>query len=104
MIIPEPLQTVRRLGHKVFVGEYNVNIVAIRNDISPRVDAFDDFITITFKSQGKWVSYWYPGTTDPGLFYLQHPMKVSGTAILKEGQYRGSHKLGLQRQARTCPN
>tara|TARA_R100000742_G_C4279126_1_gene102982 strand:- start:2314 stop:2889 length:576 start_codon:yes stop_codon:yes gene_type:complete len=98
MILPEPLQTVKRLGHKAFtVGEYNVNIVAIRNDITPQVNAFDDFITITFKSQGKWVSYWYPATTDPGLFYLQHPMKVSGTAILKEGQYRGSHKLGLHK-------
>ncbi len=38
-----------------------------------------------------------PCTTDPGYHYLQKPMVSRGTAILKEGQHRGSHRLGTHK-------
>ena len=33
--------------------------------------------------------------TDPGSHWVDHPMLEKGVAILKPGQYRGSHKLRL---------
>lgn len=96
--LPEPLATCKRLGHKVFVnGDYNVNIVAIRNDIEPEPNAFDDVITVTYRNHNQWISFWWPATTDPGRYWLMKPMRVDGTAILKPGQYRSSHKLGLHK-------
>lgn len=38
-----------------------------------------------------------PCTTDPGHYYLQKPMVSKGTAILKEGQHRSSHRLGTHK-------
>ena len=96
--LPEPLATCRRLGYKVFEnGDYNVNIVCIRNDVDPEPNAFDDAITITYRLQNTWISFWYPATTDPGRYWLLNPMRTDGTAILKPGQYRGSHQLGLHK-------
>jgi len=98
MLLPEPLATVERLGHKAFThGEYNVNIVAIRNDIYPEPNTFDDWITITYRLQKRWVCFWYPATTDPGLHWLLKPMRLDGCAVLKPGQYRGSHQFGLHK-------
>ena len=96
--LPEPLATCKRLGHRVFEhGDYNVNIVAIRNDIDATPNAFDDVITITYRLNNAWVSFWYPATTDPGRYWLMNPMRVEGCAILAPGQYRSSHQLGLHK-------
>jgi hypothetical protein len=97
-LLPEPLQTLERLGHAVFTrGDYNLNIVCVRNDLAPEPNAFDDVITITYRVQNKWHSIWYPATTDPGRYWLLHPMRLEGTAILVPGQYRGSHQIGLHK-------
>ena len=44
-----------------------------------------------------WETLLCDATTDPGLYYLEHPMNVDGTAILIPGQYIGSHKTGLHK-------
>ncbi len=73
---------------------YNLNIVGIRND--DRVsNSFDDWITVMWKFKGCWSFLVNEATTDPGLYYREHPMQPEGTAIVKEGQYQGSHILGL---------
>ena len=36
----------------------------------------------------------FPITTDPGLYWRENPMNLKGTAVLKEGQYRGMWKIG----------
>ena len=72
---------------------YNLNIVSIRtNDQTPNV--FNDWICLIWKYENGWEMVKFPCTTEPGLFYLQNPMNVRGTFILKEGQYINSHKLG----------
>jgi len=74
-------------------GNYNLNIIGIRSkDTDP--NQFDDRICAVYKDEdGTWTTKTWKITTDPGLFWLGHPMKVSGTAILVAGQYRGSHKI-----------
>lgn len=45
----------------------------------------------------------YTITTDPGTYYLLNPMNKLGTAVLKPGQYPGSHELGYHHQKQEHP-
>ena len=72
---------------------HDLNLVGIRNSTS-RVNQFDDWITISYWYDGAWTMFAFPGTTDPGTYYRENPINVSGTAILKPGQYRGAFKVG----------
>lgn len=72
---------------------YNVNIVGVRN-ISGRPNQFDDILLIIYRDAHKrWLVDSYQITTDPGLYWLNKPMNVNGTAILCPGQYRGAYKI-----------
>lgn len=98
------IKAMERLGHVVFKSDakpYNLNIIGVRNENSTP-NKFDDEVNIIWKHENKWEHKTYKATTDPGLFYLQNPMRVDGTAILKKGQYRGAYKLGLHRQNYTA--
>jgi len=76
---------------------YDVNIVGIRNSKTKgRVtNAFDDKITISYKIDGAWKYHQFNCTTDPGSHWVENILNDKGVAILKPGQYRGSHKLRL---------
>ena len=94
--------TVKEKGYKWFEDNsnkgYDVNIVGVRNsETKGRVtNAFDDCITISYKLDGEWQFHCYKCTTDPGTAYMEDPiLEDTGCAILKPGQYRGSHKLRL---------
>jgi len=92
--------TVERLGYKYFDGHnYDVNIIGVRNsDTNGEVtNKFDDIITISFKDEnGEWQYHEYECTTDPGDDWMENPwVEEKGCAVLKPGQYRGSHKLRL---------
>lgn len=83
--------------YKVFENDtkpYNLNIIGIRND-NRIPNSFDDFIVVMSKYKGQWTFNIHEATTDPGLFYLNHPLSPTGTAILKEGQYLNCYLLGL---------
>lgn len=82
-------------GYVVFENDskpLNINYVGIRD--SSGVNKFNDFLVMFWKYRGQWSYFWRNGTTDPGTYYLNNPLNVNGTAILKEGQYRGVWKLG----------
>jgi hypothetical protein len=61
-------------------------------------DAFDDSVHVLFvAANGNWFESEHPCTTKPGGFWLKHPMKPSGCAIVASGYYPnlwqvGSHK------------
>ena len=76
---------------------YDVNIVGVRNNATKgRVtNAFDDHITISYKIDGEWQFHCYKCTTDPGTHWVENIMRKEGVAVLKPGQYRGSHKIRL---------
>ena len=95
-------KTVESKGYKYFTDSnnkgYDVNIVGIRNSKTKgRVtNAFDDKITISYKIDGEWQYHEFNCTTDPGTAYMDNPiLENTGCAILKPGQYRGSHKIRL---------
>lgn len=85
-----------RLGYKFFSsGRYNLNIFGIRNP-STVPNRFDDHIGIAYLDpNGAKICKMWDATTDPGTYWLEHPMYPRGTAIVKPGQYIGSHRLGM---------
>lgn len=87
-------------GYKYFTGngkDYDVNIIGVRNsDTKGRVtNAFDDCVTLSYKLEGEWKFHCFQATTDPGSHWEENLLNKKGVAILKPGQYRGSHKLRL---------
>ncbi len=89
---------VKAKGYKWFEsGDYNVNIVGIRNmEAGERVtNKFDDHLTISYKIDNDWFYEIFDCTTDPGDDWMDKPMNSKGCAILKPGQYPKSHKLRL---------
>tara|TARA_B100000902_G_C27223201_1_gene870776 strand:+ start:649 stop:1263 length:615 start_codon:yes stop_codon:yes gene_type:complete len=93
-------ETLRSKGYKYFTSSkgFDVNIVGVRNSSTKgRVtNAFDDMVTVSYKTpEGDWVYNEYKATTDPGSHWEKNLLNKDGVAILKPGQYRGSHKVGL---------
>lgn len=84
-------------GYRLGSRPFELNIVGIR--INSRVpNTFDDLICVCYTdNSGKWHLQSWPATTDPGTYWLRNPMNPQGTAILKPGQYTGSHAIGLHR-------
>ena len=83
-------------GYKFFeTGDYNVNIVGVRNsETAGKVtNRFDDVITVSYKIDGEWQYHEFDCTTDPGTHWVENLMNKKGVAILKPGQYRSSHKI-----------
>lgn len=96
--IPAILRRAKREGHVVFTGaNYDLNIIALRT-ASRKAGVYDDHLFVVYKdSSSDWRIRHYEITTDPGIYWLDHPMRVSGTAILKAGQYRGAYKIAKHR-------
>ena len=87
-------ESFQKKGYAFFEnGDYNLNIVGVRND-SGDATKFDDFINVIYKIDGDWVCDMYPVTTEPGESILRRPIKEvrhKGTAILQPNQYRSTY-------------
>lgn len=92
-------KAVKSKGYVWFEGQkdYDVNIVGVRNSKTGQTvtNVFDDTLTISYKENGEWKFHQWPATTDPGKKGVQQYHNAAGVARLVEGQYRGSHQLGL---------
>jgi len=87
----------RKLGYRFFTsGDYNLNIIGIRNK-TLNTNTFNDEIHIIYKVNGKWVDDRYPITTEPGYRLLKTPLNNKGCAILVPGQYNSCYQLGLHK-------
>jgi len=90
---------VKLKGYKWFEDHndkgYDVNIVGVRNSETKNkvTNKFDDCITVSYKKDGEWKFFCFPCTTDPGTHWVENILNKKGVAILKPGQYRGSHKI-----------
>lgn len=80
----------------VHTDPWMLNIIGIRSE-NQKAGKWDDAI-IFFRYNGKsWDWLQADATTDPGLYYLQNPMREEGTIIMVPGQYldlyfRSHHK------------
>lgn len=84
-------------GYPLKTKTYELNIIGIRNDNS-KPNSFDDTLCVLFKDEyGDETLLCFSCTTDPGLYWLKHPLNVKGCAIMKEGHYPNVYKIGLHR-------
>jgi hypothetical protein len=76
---------------------FDVNIVGIRTSSTGNkvTNIFDDYLTLSYKEKGQWKFHIWSATTDPGKKGVMEYHNASGVARLVEGQYRGSHGIGL---------
>ena len=92
-------EQVQSLGYPFFTkGMLNLNLIGIRNR-SHRSETFDDLFCLVYREaeNSPLLLKTFAMTTDPGAYYLQHPMKVEGTAILCPQQARGAYTIGKHR-------
>lgn len=95
--ISQLLNVMKRKRYIVYRKPYQLNIVGVRAE-NVQANSFDDCICIFYKDNlGSWVLEKKAFTSDPGTYYLNNPMNVSGTAIVVPGQYINSHKIGLHK-------
>lgn len=92
-------KAVKAKGYAWFEGakDYDANLVSIRNsEVSKKVtNVFDDLLTLTFKVNGQWQSYYWAITTDPGTKAVKEYHNPNGVARVVPGQYRGMWAIGL---------
>ncbi|HMU46466.1 MAG TPA: hypothetical protein PKC72_08870 [Chitinophagaceae bacterium] len=91
------IKTLARKGYTTNTRPFELNIVGVRST-NHKANQFDDTINIFYKRMdGEWIYNSFPATTDPGTYWLKTFMNPGGTAILKPGQYKNSHRVGVHR-------
>ncbi len=103
LIIPKPKYTREQIKEAVLSkgydwfegGDYNLNIVGVRNSQTEgRVtNHYDDNMTLSYDVDNVEKFQCWSNTTDPGEYWIDHPMNKNGTAILVPGQYKGVYKI-----------
>lgn len=91
-------KAVKSKGYKWFdEKDMLLNIVGVRNSsVGQKVtNAFDDKLTLSYKENGVWQYKEWTNTTDAGKKGVMEYHNANGVARLVEGQYIGSHALGL---------
>ena len=88
-----------RKGYAFFTkGEYNLNIIGVRHKGSKVTNKFDDCLVVIYNTNNKEeVRRVFTCTTLPGKKAMEHPTAIKGTAILKEGQYRGAYQIAYHK-------
>lgn len=79
-------------------GVYNLNIIGVRHKGNKVTNRFDDYLVVIYNTdKEKNIKRIFQCTTLPGKKAMEHPTAIKGTAILKEGQYRGAYKIGYHK-------
>lgn len=99
MTIEQIKNAYTKKGYKFYGGDgkpFNANVFGIRNNDCNVDNMFDDKIGIIYTDDlGKEQLFITNGTTQPGKYYMQHPINQKGSAIIVPGQYKKSHIIGL---------
>jgi len=90
------LDAMKRLDYPVFKNEWSLNLIGVR---SKDLDAntFNDVLCVLFQIDGKQHCYQFDMTTDPGVYYREHPLNVDGTALVVPGHYPSCWQIGTHR-------
>lgn len=94
---PKVISVLKDKGYRIYTRPFELNLIGVRSKATLS-NAFDDSLYVLYKAEnGYWHYHLYRITTDPGTYWLLHPMQVEGTAILKQGQYVDAYQIGLHR-------
>jgi len=93
--LPPIIAHAQSLGYKTWGDPWRLWLFGIRSP-NRTADSFDDTIGCCYiDEKGLWNAHYWPGTTDPGAYYLEHPMNSAGCAILVPGQYLDTWTIDL---------
>jgi len=100
---PAILDELARLDFRVYIGSaYDLNIIGARSP-SRVAGSFDDHLHVCYRAAGVWVEEVFQCTTDPGLFWLDSPMRIEGCAIMvSPQQVRAGYEIGSHRGEYPC--
>lgn len=96
--LPPILKKIQDYGFAIFDhGDYDLNIIGIRNLNSSQDNLFDDKLIVAYKTGDLWNTEEFIITTDAGRYWLTKP-DYKPCAIFKHPQQcRGAYKIGLHR-------
>lgn len=77
-------------------GDYNLNLIGIRRQ-DKQCDNFNDLMCVLFYIDGQPVFFKFVITTNPSVYYRQHPINPKGVAIVKPDQYSGVWSIGFHK-------
>ena len=82
-------------GYTYFKEDWLLNIVGIRNSETKNrlTNQYDDHMTVSYQDGNHMKYHCWPITTDPGEYWINHPMNTDGCAILVPGQYIKTYKI-----------
>lgn len=96
--LPNILNVVKQHGFVIFDdGDYDLNIIGIRNVKNPKDNLFDDEIVIAYRLNEKWITETAAFTTDPGRYWLTKPDYKACAVYYHPQQARGAYKIDLHR-------
>lgn len=87
------LDALKKHDYPVFKGDWNITLVGVRSN-DTAANSFNDRLFILFTLDGKQNAYDFACTTDPGVYYREHPINVDGTAWLMPGHHAGCWEIG----------
>lgn len=88
--------TMHLKGFKIHVKPFMLNIIGVRS-LSQEAGKYDDAILFFRRKTKGWDWMQCDATTDPGLYYLQNPLREEGTLIMCPGHYPDFYKSGPHR-------
>ena len=92
---PPVIAHAQSLGYETWGDPWRLFLFGVRSS-ERKADAFDDMLGCCYvNDDGLWEAHYWPGTTDPGAYYLEHPMNSAGCAILVPGQYLDTWTIDL---------
>lgn len=95
--LPPVVRRAQDLGYEVWDTPYRMFLFGIRAE-NRGSNSFDDTLGCAWTDEdGLWRCEYWPGTTDPGTYYLEHPSNSAGCAILVADQYIDTWMLGMHR-------
>tara|TARA_Y100000310_G_C20695021_1_gene825041 strand:+ start:1557 stop:2156 length:600 start_codon:yes stop_codon:yes gene_type:complete len=102
---PPVITRIRDLGYAIFDKKpYDINLIAERTP-NGQPNRFDDIIHVLYKKTelGAWHHYKFTCTMNPGLYWMHHPSRVAGTAIIKHNQQiRSAFTFGRHKGQYDC--
>ena len=98
--LPPVLERIQQIGGQVFTtGAYNLNLFGIRSP-NRKAGKFDDLMGCAYKETdgGPFRVHYWPATCDPGVYWLENPMRVEGcAALVADRQYPKMWSIGMHR-------
>ncbi len=95
-------ETLRKKGYQCFGKLFELNIIGVRSQ-SPEPNTFQDKLAVFFKDNDLQDHFFqYSITTDPDTYWLEHPMRPEGAAILVPDQYLNGWHIREHRNEYLC--